>query len=141
MKRNKRKSKAIIAEHAFKNLEESIKKEKMKEEMKKENRVDFYDTWKKGRDHENKNYVVEHMSGGPSILWTTIKHNGKVSGDAGHGGKVTIEFKSDYIDQNYGSGTFIIQPTGRESYEIELKGQWERNQFVEALKKIVEELS
>jgi hypothetical protein len=137
----KQRSKKSVLDHmAFTNLTEEKKENTMKE-TEKENTVDFYDTWKKGRDYENKNYVVEHMSGGPCILHTTITHNGKISGDAGHGGKVIIRFESDYIDNLYNCGSFKINHMCDSSYEIELYGQWERNQFVEALKKIVEELS
>lgn len=100
--------------------------------------ISSYVTLEKGFD-DHGNMVMIHETQGFSYLKTKVTHNGKISGDAGHGGKVEIRFKSDYID-NLHQGTIEVRPTGPYEFSIILRGEAEREQFVQALEQIVDEL-
>ena len=109
--------------------------------------------WKElTRKKSGRDYVMIHDSLGPSQLETKVVHNGYVPGDGGHGGKVEIQFTSDYIDHR-NEGSFIINTKHRivdtahsgsypcyDRFSIELSGEWERKQFIDSLKNIIDEL-
>jgi len=106
------------------------------------------------RSWDGSNHIMKHHSHGPCYLETKVVHNGRIPGDGGHGGKVKIDFTSDYIDHhsNYETSFMIkLQPrmvstahsglrTFYDRFSIELSGEWERKQFIESLKNIVNEL-
>lgn len=100
---------------------------------------------------DGKTYNMTHTSLGPAHLTTNVTHNGYVPGDGGHGGKVEIEFQSDYIDHVYGGSVdFKLKPRlvhgavstwhAHDTVKVELYGEWERKQFIEALENIINEL-
>ena len=101
--------------------------------------LEYEEYEKPRRSKEGAFDVYTQTSLGPCCLKTTVKHNGKIPGDAGHGGKVEIEFESDYIDHYY-PGTISVSAVSERGFKITLLGEWERKQFVSALEQIVAEL-
>lgn len=84
--------------------------------------------------------VFAQTSLGPCYMKTTVRDNGKIPGDGGNGGRVEIEFQSDYIDNYYGGSSIDFKVIAGDTVKITLLGEWERIQFVRALESIVNEL-
>lgn len=155
-KRSQKSTKSIIDQWAFKNLKEENMEtinirdgygEVFPQEL--ESKFEYNELT---REKNGSNYIMKHHSLGPCYLETKVVHNGYVPGDGGHGGKVEIEFTSDYIDHKYDDMSFNIKLHDRyvktshgpqvmhDRFSIELSGEWERLQFIDSLKNIIEEL-
>lgn len=102
------------------------------------------------REFDGKQYHMQHISLGPCYLKTDVYHNGYVPGDGGHGGRVHVSFTSDYLWGGDGSIRLALGPrivetargveVANDTFGITLEGEWERKQFIESLKNIINEL-
>ena len=102
------------------------------------------------RSFNGTQYHMKHTSLGPCYLTTDVYHNGYIPGDGGHGGRVHISFTSDYLWDNDGSIRLDLEPrvvhtakglkVYHDTFGITLDGEWERKQFIDSLKNIINEL-
>lgn len=69
-----------------------------------------------------------------NIIGVTVEHNGIQGGDAGHGGFVKI------IIEDLGSTSMAIGGKETQKFELEIRGDCERETFISAFKMIVKEL-
>jgi hypothetical protein len=69
-----------------------------------------------------------------NIIGVTLEHNGYGGGDAGHGGFVRI------IIEDLASTCMEVNESESKSFELLIRGDAERETFLEAFKMIVAEL-
>lgn len=69
-----------------------------------------------------------------NIIAVTLEHNGFQGGDSGHGGFVEITI------ENLGSTCMELNDEECEKFKLVLRGDTERETFLDALKMIVKEL-
>jgi hypothetical protein len=69
-----------------------------------------------------------------NIIGVTLEHNGKQGGDAGHGGFVRL------VIENLVCTCMEVNGEQCEKFELEFRGDTERDTFLSALKMVVKEL-
>ena len=88
----------------------------------------------------NDTVTVTQKTLGAHYLDMSLSHNGFKPGDSGNGGRVEINFESDYIDSDSNDGSIRIVSHGQYGFGICIEGQSEREQFIKVMQTALEEL-